>query len=160
MLIRPADKTFGAQKAAGFTLIEILVAVLVLSVGLLGLAALNLTGLQGSQASYERSVAVMQANDLVERMWAGICDLHDDDGDFVQAEASNIKAAWEAQQQDTLAGTGWSSPDLVFDDTTSGSVGTVVQLQIRWNERTARNGEPATMEFTHHFRLPRVECSS
>ena len=146
-------------RAAGFTLIEILVAVLILSVGLLGLAALNLTGLQGSQASYERSVAVMQANDLVERMWAGLCDLYDGDGDFVEAEANTIKGAWEAQQQGTLAGTGWSSPALVYQDAAD-SVGTVIELTIRWNERTARDGEPATMEFVHNFRLPRVDCST
>lgn len=159
-MLRPAASPRMLADASGFTLIEILVALLILSIGLLGLAALQITSLQNSQASYERSIAVMQANDLVERMWAGICDLHDEDGEFVEAQANAIKAAWEDQHEDTLGGLGWTSPPLGYDDTISGTAGTVVELQIRWNERTPMSGEPGAMQFTHYFRLPRVNCAS
>ena len=54
----------------GFTLIEILVAVLVLSFGLLGLAMLQSTGLRFNTDSYLRSQATILAYDLIDRMRA------------------------------------------------------------------------------------------
>lgn len=61
-----------AQKtgAPGFSLIEVLVALLVLSIGLLGLAALQTTGLKLNHQSYERTQAVMQTYDIIDRMRA------------------------------------------------------------------------------------------
>ncbi len=54
----------------GFSLIEVLVALLVLSIGLLGLAALQTTGLALNHQSYERTQAVLQAYDIIDRMRA------------------------------------------------------------------------------------------
>jgi len=54
----------------GFTLTEILVALLVLSVGLLGLAALQLTGLRNNQSAYYRSIATTLAYDIADRIRA------------------------------------------------------------------------------------------
>lgn len=52
----------------GFTLIEVLIALVVLTVGLLGMAILMLTSLQSSQGAYMRSQASLLAYDIVERM--------------------------------------------------------------------------------------------
>lgn len=54
----------------GFTLIEVLIALLVLAIGLLGMAGLMMTSLQSSQGAYLRSQASVLAQDLVERMRA------------------------------------------------------------------------------------------
>jgi len=54
----------------GFSLIEVLVALLVLSIGLLGLAALQTTGLAFNHQSYERTQAVLQGYDIIDRMRA------------------------------------------------------------------------------------------
>jgi type IV pilus assembly protein PilV len=53
----------------GFTLLEVLVAVLVLSFGLLGLAAMQLKGLQSANLAYQRTLATAAAQDAVERLW-------------------------------------------------------------------------------------------
>ncbi len=55
---------------AGFTLIEILIAMLVLAVGLLGLAALQASSLKNNQSAYNRSQATQLAYDLADRMRA------------------------------------------------------------------------------------------
>lgn len=55
---------------SGFTLIEILVAVLVLSIGLLGLAGLQATALRNNTSASERSQATFLAYDIIDRMRA------------------------------------------------------------------------------------------
>lgn len=58
------------HKHAGFTLIEVLISVLVLSVGLLGLASLQLQALKTNQKSYQRSQATVLAYEIADRMRA------------------------------------------------------------------------------------------
>lgn len=62
-------KFLSLRPVSGFTLIEALVALLVLAVGVLGLASMQLKALQGAHLSYQRSVATMAAQDMVERLW-------------------------------------------------------------------------------------------
>lgn len=54
----------------GFTMVELLVAVLVLSIGLLGLAGLQAAGLRNNQSAYQRSQATILAYDIADRMRA------------------------------------------------------------------------------------------
>lgn len=54
----------------GFTLIEVLIAILVLAVGLLGLAGLQVVSLKTNHNSYLRSQATYLAHDAIERMRA------------------------------------------------------------------------------------------
>ncbi len=54
----------------GATLIEVLVAMLILSVGLLGLAGMQMTALKSNQSAYYRSQATVLAYDIIDRMRA------------------------------------------------------------------------------------------
>ena len=58
------------KKKTGFTLIEVLIAMVVLAVGLLGLAGLQMAGLRNNQSAYNRSQATELAYDLADRMRA------------------------------------------------------------------------------------------
>ena len=58
------------QTNAGFTLLEVLVAIVVFSVGLLGLAALQIFSLRLSHDSLLRTTATILANDMADRMRA------------------------------------------------------------------------------------------
>ncbi|HKK14561.1 MAG TPA: type IV pilus modification protein PilV [Gammaproteobacteria bacterium] len=54
----------------GFTLVEVLVALIVLSIGLLGLAAMQTKGLHYNHEAYLRSAATVLAQDMTDRMRA------------------------------------------------------------------------------------------
>lgn len=54
----------------GFTLLEILIALVVLMVGLLGLSQLEMLALRKNHDSYMRSQVIMRAHDMADRMHA------------------------------------------------------------------------------------------
>jgi type IV pilus assembly protein PilV len=58
----------GNRRVSGFTLVEVLVSLLVLSIGLLGLASLQATGLRYSGNTGQRNQAIILAQDMMERM--------------------------------------------------------------------------------------------
>jgi len=60
------------NKSTGFTLIEVLIAMVVLAIGLLGLAGLQVTSLKNNQSAYNRSQATQLAYDLADRMRANV----------------------------------------------------------------------------------------
>jgi type IV pilus assembly protein PilV len=62
----------GMKSNNGFALFEVLIAVVVLSVGLLGLAGLEVTGQRNNHSAYLRSQAVFLAYDMVDRMRANM----------------------------------------------------------------------------------------
>src|SRR5262245_38011417 len=62
--------TLSRYRARGFTLIEALVALVVLSIGLLGIASLQLTSLRYNQNASLRSQATLLAYDIIDRMRA------------------------------------------------------------------------------------------
>lgn len=58
------------RKDTGFSLLEVLIALLVLSVGLLGIAGLQTFSLQFNHQSYERTQATLLISDIAERITA------------------------------------------------------------------------------------------
>lgn len=73
----PVNNTIQSQ---GFSLVEVLVALLVLSIGLLGLAALQTTSLQYNTGSYLRTQATFLAYDIIDRMRANSTAVVNADG--------------------------------------------------------------------------------
>lgn len=60
----------GFRSSAGFSLVEVLVALVILSIGLLGLAGLQTRGVRDNHGAYLRTQATLSAKDLVDRMRA------------------------------------------------------------------------------------------
>ncbi len=58
------------RKSSGFTLIEVLITIIVVSISLLGLAGLQISGLRANIVSEARSNATILANDIAERIRA------------------------------------------------------------------------------------------
>ena len=98
MHIQHAHKT---HNNAGFSLIEVLITVIVLSVGLLGLAGMQAFGLRNNQEAYMRSQATILASDIAERMRAntlGVDAGHYNLGTATAVAACTTTAGCTAQQ--------------------------------------------------------------
>nr|CDQ37519.1 type IV pilus modification protein PilV [Virgibacillus halodenitrificans] len=84
-MMEPAQRPPRAQ--CGFGLIEVLVALTILSIGMLGLAAMQLNSLQSARESLNTTLATIMVRDMNERAWAQqdeVCtDLKDNWKDYV-----------------------------------------------------------------------------
>jgi type IV pilus assembly protein PilV len=151
MSIRPrAPKT--PRQVRGVGLIEVLVSVMVLSVGLLGIAAMQSMALRGGQGSLESTQAVMATNSILEAIRAN----------RASADAYNMpmtcagpggagvvnvdKTAWIASMKATI-GSG------ALDTTTCGRItgcddanATNCTITVQWDDRRA--GGAATRQIT------------
>lgn len=112
-----SHSSLAAARASGFTLIEVLVTLLVLSIGLLGLASLQLQGLSGTHAALLHTQAGVLAVDMAERLLAGPLDAPD-------------LQDWKSQLARRLpAGDGSVTSDA-----------TAITVQISWTDRGAPQG--------------------
>ena len=123
----------------GVTLVEVLVTVIIISVGLLGVAALHLTSLRTGYESNVRSKAVWFASDIIERMRSN--------RDAARAGAYTV-ALGSSLTPGTVAGNDVNAWQAALIDTTSGipagqgsissvAVGSniVFTVSIQWTER-------------------------
>jgi len=72
----------------GFSLIEVMVAVFVLAIGLLGIAGLQLSGIKNNQTAYVRTQATELAHSLAERMRANVAGT--ETGDYLGVSALDV----------------------------------------------------------------------
>ena len=86
------------SQQTGFTLLEILVAMVVLSIGLLGLAGLQAVSLNNNQIAYYRSIASQQTYDIADRMRANLVGITA--GSYNNLTSSSTPAG--------MAGTDWT----------------------------------------------------
>lgn len=126
-----------ARSARGFTLVEVLVALLVLSIGMLGIAALYLDSLRASRAALYRTQAVALASDIGDRIRANRnpIDAYDCGGECVAGTGGNDVAvtdinAWLANVQRELPG---GTCSLTF---TAGAANApnVYDVAVTWTE--------------------------
>ncbi len=68
----PASRPAGMRQQHGFTLFEVLIAIVILSIGLLGLAGLQATSLRNNQDALMRSQEALLAYDMIDRMRANM----------------------------------------------------------------------------------------
>ena len=77
----------------GFTLIEVLVSILITSVALLGLIAMQARGIGSSIDAEERNQAALLADEMVATMWLQGTNDKDDLGTQITAWTNKVKAA-------------------------------------------------------------------
>ncbi len=76
----------------GFSLIEVLVAILILAIGLMGITAMQLSSLKVNQGAYYRSQASILASDILDRMRANRDAFLDGDYDDLDTDGANPTA--------------------------------------------------------------------
>ncbi|MCK5533239.1 MAG: type IV pilus modification protein PilV [Halopseudomonas aestusnigri] len=132
----------------GFGLLEVLVTILVLSVGLLGMAALQLNAMKYNQTASVRTHAVVLAYDIADRMRANRAIARS--GGYAisltaAASGSGIAgtdlAAWKQAVASTLPN-GQGAVQM------SGNVTTIT---VQWDE--SRSGGSATQQFEFETKL-------
>ena len=103
----------------GFTLLEVLITLIILSIGLLGLAGLQTISLRNNHGAYLQSQAITQAYDIVDRM---------------RANANQIEASYNLTDTNyTLAKIGTQNAAC---DTTTGCTATQMAGHdlFKWNQ--------------------------
>jgi type IV pilus assembly protein PilV len=162
MMNRPIQQaSIGYRQLAGFTLIETMVALVVLSVGMIGVAALHGQSLSSSGTAIRRSTAINLAGDIADRIRANrgaeaayqgaAADNNCDDptgGGGVDCSPAEMAAhdlfIWEAQVAASLpAGVG----DVAVN---TGDNPTTYTVTLNWVEPT----DPNPVSFTMDFQLP------
>lgn len=136
----------------GFSLIEVLVAVAVLSIGLLSLAALQASALRHALGSFQLSVAKLHVLDAAERLWASRCVALDSHA------LDTLTAEWQAAHTQTpgqFTLPGWQG-GIARVGSTGGPVGTY-QVAVQWAGKPTRLGSQAssrqlsqTVSIPHH----------
>jgi type IV pilus assembly protein PilV len=119
----------------GMTLVEVLVTVVLISVGLLGVAALQLTSLRGNQEAFIRSQASALAGFILDRMRANPQAFRADaytvaiNGIGTAGTTARIDLqAWQAEIDRLLPGGANAGGSIARN-------GNVVTITIQWSER-------------------------
>lgn len=68
------DRRYQVRWNQGFSLIEVLVSLVILSVGLLGIAGLQVRSLKATQDTVQRNTAAMLTKDIIERMRSNLVE--------------------------------------------------------------------------------------
>jgi len=136
------SRRMSAQAVSGFTLIEVLVALVVMSVGMLGIAGLYVTSMQAGRTSLFHHHAVTLAGDIADRiranpratfLYAGVgADNNCAPPVAVDCTPAEMAAhdifQWDQQAVDTLP-TG--TVTIVFNN---GVAPPTYQITVAWNE--------------------------
>lgn len=112
LVIDPMTSTLQCQQR-GFGLVEVLVALLVLSIGLLGLAGLQAVSLRSNHGSFIRGQAVILANDIADRMRANRLGVTDVNGNDVGAyDSADVAGNFQAAADNSCSQVGATAPSV------------------------------------------------
>lgn len=126
------------HQQSGVSLLEVLIAVVVLSLGILGLAGLQMSALRNNQSSMERSMAVIESYSIVDAMRVdrdnaidGAFDITLDDDPEEGTFAGNELVKWRARLILLLGPAALGSVDC------DGANCTVI---VQWNDSRGTSG--------------------
>ena len=128
----PALSLRRRRSFAGFTLIEVMMSILIFSVGVLGTVALQARTAGFAEQNSDRSRASLLANEMVSSLWAYQSATPD----------SNFLQNWQTRVGNAAAS---GLPNGVGTVTTTGSTATIL---ITWKSPSAKTGTSASYTTT------------
>ena len=127
------------RKRNGFTLVEVMVTMIVLAIGILGLAGLQLAGMRSNYSAYQRTQAILAASDLIDRMRVSPAD-------FAGAAYATSAAAevapfdrWAANLATLLPAPDEGAQGAVNCGNGNGCQSGNCEIIIRWNDGRAED---------------------
>lgn len=130
-------------RQSGFTLLEVLVAMVVLSIGLLGLAGLMASSMRNNQSAYQRTQATWLAYDVLDRMRANRAVALTERYDIPLATALSNSAGLAKQDIDDWKAT-LARALPAGDGSVDVNPGTrAVTIIIQWNDSRGTGGDTA-----------------
>lgn len=130
---RPSGKS--RSNANGFTLLEVLVALIVLSIGLLGLASMQANGLKHNHSAYLRSQAVTYAYDIIDRMRANHSSAVA--GNYSIAMAAGVPTGTSIPATDLAQWLTLVAGNLPAGDAETTINGRVITVTVQWDDTRA-----------------------
>lgn len=130
--------------AGGFTLVEVLVTMVILSVGLLGVAALHTASLRNNLDSALRSQASLLAADIADRMRGNREAALAGNYDIAIGATRTVVAGSPLVDRDVKAWKDLLAQTLPNGDGAIARTGDVVTITVQWGERL-RQGETAVV---------------
>lgn len=125
------------QNEAGFSLIEVLVTVVIISIGLLSIAALQINAKKAMYDSVQRTFASEMIQELADRMRANSDNLESyiDGATSVTTQASNDLTEWRAMLSgggEDSSRDGLMSPTACVTSTVASSAAGLYTISIAW----------------------------
>ncbi len=126
------------KRQGGFSLLEVLIAMLILSVGLLGMAGLQLNALKFNQTATVRSQATLLAYDITDRMRMNRESARS--GGYVTGLTDTVVTGTARNKIDLRE---WKASVAQQLPSGSGAVqvtGNIVRVTVTWDESRLSNG--------------------
>lgn len=131
------------RNESGFTLLEVLVAIVVISLGLLGLAGLQAATLRNNQIAYYRAIATQQTYDMADRIRANQAGVtagsYNNLTSAIPADPDCVTNACTAPQMAVADHSQWNNNNARMlpggSGTVVGGAGSFV-VTVSWNENT------------------------
>jgi type IV pilus assembly protein PilV len=137
----PGQTCSPRRRQGGFTLIEVLVALLVFSLGVLGVVGMQARAVQFSTQAGDRARAAMLANEIVSQMWAQQTAVLD----------SDTITRWQARFRDAAAGLPNGAGTVTTTTAADGSV--TAKVTVTW-QAPSMSGTSSTNQFVTTVAMP------
>ncbi len=142
----PLSRRGAPHRAAGFTLLEVLVAILLFSIGVLGLVGLQARATQVSIAAEDTNRAALLASEMATLMW--------NRGTVVIATTDAERVAWEARVAAPIDGGLPNGAGAITTLPVGATTPREAEITITWNAQGAVPGAPVQNRYTTTVVMP------
>jgi type IV pilus assembly protein PilV len=146
MKFHPATRRHSKYQQ-GMTLIEVVVAIVILAVGALGVAGLQARALKGNESSLQRTQAVIAANSLIDALHANV--LPRNNVAMTCNGGAGYFAIWLGDLQANLGAGSCGQITCAANANPAGTTRCIVTVQ--WNDQLAGGGANQQLQLTALF---------